>query len=48
MMFARAIHELRQIGRRVLDRDGRYHLQQAKPGVTGIVSELYHDPNEGA
>ena len=22
-------------------------LQQTKPGVTGIVGELYHDPNEG-
>ncbi len=30
------------------DRDGRYHLQAAKPGSTGIVGALYHDPNEGA
>ena len=29
------------------DRDGRYHLRDAKPGITGIVGELYHDPNAG-
>ena len=28
--------------------DGRYHLGTARPGATGIVGELYHDPNEGA
>ena len=43
-----ALDELRQAGRLGRDRDGRYHLQQAKPGITGIVGELYHDPNEGA
>jgi hypothetical protein len=43
-----AIDELRQAGRLGRDRDGRYHLQAAKPGVTGIVGELYHDPNDGA
>jgi len=43
-----ALDELRQNGRLGRDRDGRYHLQQAKPGLTGIVGELYHDPNEGA
>jgi 2,5-furandicarboxylate decarboxylase 1 len=43
-----AIDELRQAGRLGRDRDGRYHLQQGKPGRTGIVGELYHDPNEGA
>ena len=30
------------------DRDGRYLLVAATPGSTGIVGELYHDPNEGA
>jgi 2,5-furandicarboxylate decarboxylase 1 len=43
-----ALDELRQAGRLGRDRDGRYHLQQAKSGTTGIVGELYHDPNEGA
>ena len=43
-----ALDELRQTGRLGRDRDGRYHLQQAKPGITGIVGELYHDPNDGA
>jgi 2,5-furandicarboxylate decarboxylase 1 len=43
-----ALDELRQSGRLGRDRDGRYHLQQTKPGLTGIVGELYHDPNEGA
>jgi 2,5-furandicarboxylate decarboxylase 1 len=43
-----ALDELRRAGRLGRDRDGRYHLQQAKPGITGIVGELYHDPNEGA
>jgi 2,5-furandicarboxylate decarboxylase 1 len=43
-----ALDELRQAGKLGRDRDGRYHLQAATPGVTGIVGELYHDPNEGA
>jgi 2,5-furandicarboxylate decarboxylase 1 len=43
-----AIDELRQSGKLGRDRDGRYHLQAAKPGSTGIVGELYHDPNDGA
>src|SRR5271170_3597348 len=43
-----ALDELRQAGRLGRDRDGRYHLGTAKPGLTGIVGELYHDPNEGA
>jgi 2,5-furandicarboxylate decarboxylase 1 len=43
-----AIDELRQAGRLGRDRDGRYHLHEGKPGRTGIVGELYHDPNEGA
>jgi 2,5-furandicarboxylate decarboxylase 1 len=43
-----ALDELRQAGRLGRDRDGRYHLHAAKPGSTGIVGELYHDPNEGA
>ena len=42
-----ALDELRLSGRRGRDRDGRYHLQQTQPGLTGIVGELYHDPNEG-
>ena len=42
-----AIDELRTRGKLGRDRDGRYHLADAKPGVTGIVGELYHDPNEG-
>jgi UbiD family decarboxylase len=43
-----ALDELRQSGRLGRDRDGRYHLHDAKPGSTGIVGALYHDPNEGA
>jgi len=43
-----ALDELRQAGRLSRDRDGRYHLGKAKPGSTGIVGELYRDPNEGA
>jgi 3-polyprenyl-4-hydroxybenzoate decarboxylase len=42
-----ALDALRQRGRVARDRDGRYHLGQFKPGHTGIVGELYHDPNEG-
>src|SRR5499427_6554228 len=43
-----ALDELRQAGRLSRDRDGRYHLGKAKPGSTGILGDLYHDPNEGA
>jgi 3-polyprenyl-4-hydroxybenzoate decarboxylase len=43
-----ALDELRQAGRLSRDRDGRYYLGKAKPGSTGIVGELYRDPNEGA
>jgi 2,5-furandicarboxylate decarboxylase 1 len=43
-----ALDELRQSGKLGRDRDGRYHLQTATPGVTGIVGDLYHDPNDGA
>src|SRR5258705_189600 len=43
-----ALDALRQGGRLGRDRDGRYHLVTAKPGLTAIVGELYHDPNEGA
>jgi 2,5-furandicarboxylate decarboxylase 1 len=46
--IACALDELRQAGRLGRDRDGRYHLHAARPGITGIVGELYHDPNEGA
>ena len=42
-----ALDELRQQGQLSRDRDGRYHLLAATPGTTGIVGELYHDPNEG-
>jgi UbiD family decarboxylase len=45
--IACALDALRQDGKLGRDRDGRYHLVSAKPGVTGIVGELYHDPNEG-
>ena len=38
---------LRQSGRLGRDRDGRYHLHESTPGTTGIVGELYHDPNDG-
>jgi 3-polyprenyl-4-hydroxybenzoate decarboxylase len=41
------LDELRQSGRLGRDRDGRYHLVSAKPGVTAIVGDLYHDPNSG-
>ena len=42
-----ALDALRQRGKLGRDRDGRYHLSASKPGVTGIVGDLYHDPNEG-
>ena len=42
-----ALDALRQDGRLCRDRDGRYHLQPSRPGVTGIVGQLYRDPNEG-
>jgi UbiD family decarboxylase len=42
-----ALDQLRQDGRLGRDRDGRYHLGSSRPGVTGIVGQLYHDPNEG-
>jgi UbiD family decarboxylase len=42
-----ALDALRHDGRLGRDRDGRYHLAAAQPGVTAIVGELYHDPNEG-
>ncbi len=41
------LDDLRQQGKLGRDRDGRYHLYDAEPGTTGIVGELYHDPNEG-
>jgi UbiD family decarboxylase len=43
-----ALDALRQSGKLGRDRDGRYHLVAGRPGVTAIVGELYHDPNEGA
>jgi UbiD family decarboxylase len=45
--IACALDGLRQEGKLGRDRDGRYHLSLSKPGVTGIVGHLYHDPNEG-
>ena len=45
--IACALDDLRQRGKLGRDRDGRYHLAAGKPGTTGIVGELYHDPNEG-
>ena len=45
--IACALDELRQGGKLGRDRDGRYHLAAAKPGITAIVGELYHDPNTG-
>lgn len=44
---AMALDGLRNSGKLGRDRDGRYHLSDAKPGQTGIVGEMYHDPNEG-
>ena len=44
---AAALDALRQKGKLGRDRDGRYHLVTSKPGSTGIVGEMYHDPNEG-
>src|SRR5689334_5997117 len=43
-----ALDTLRQNGKLGRDRDGRYHLVTGTPGVTAIVGEMYHDPNEGA
>jgi 3-polyprenyl-4-hydroxybenzoate decarboxylase len=42
-----ALDALRQRGRLARDRDGRYHLAAAPPGTTGIIGDLYPDPNEG-
>ena len=42
-----ALDALRAKGKLGRDRDGRYHLVAATPGTTGIIGELYHDPNEG-
>jgi UbiD family decarboxylase len=44
---AAALDTLRQMGRLGRDRDGRYHLGSFTPGMTGIVGELYPDPNKG-
>jgi 2,5-furandicarboxylate decarboxylase 1 len=45
--IACALDELRSKGKLGRDRDGRYHLAPGKPGFTGIVGHLYHDPNDG-
>jgi 3-polyprenyl-4-hydroxybenzoate decarboxylase len=45
--IACALDDLREVGKLGRDRDGRYFLTQAKPGSTGIIGQLYHDPNEG-
>jgi len=42
-----ALDDLRQAGRLSRDRDGRYYLAASKPGVTGIIGAMYHDPNAG-
>ena len=42
-----ALDELRGAGKLSRDRDGRYHLAGSKPGVTGIIGAMYHDPNAG-
>ena len=42
-----ALDALRHAGRLGRDRDGRYHLTDSRPGMTGIVGEMYHDPNAG-
>jgi UbiD family decarboxylase len=42
-----ALDLLRQDGRLSRDRDGRYHLGPSRAGITGIVGQLYRDPNEG-
>jgi len=44
---AAALDDLRSRGRLGRDKDGRYHITDATPGLTGIVGELYHDPNHG-
>jgi 2,5-furandicarboxylate decarboxylase 1 len=44
---AMALDAMRQQGKLGRDRDGRYHLTKGTPGVTAIVGEMYHDPNEG-
>ena len=44
---ASALDALRQNGKLGRDRDGRYHMGAFTAGVTGIVGQLYHDPNEG-
>ena len=38
---------LRQSGKLGRDRDGRYYMGAFEAGVTGIVGQLYRDPNEG-
>ena len=42
-----ALDELRESGRLGRDRDGRYHLTESAAGVTGLVGDMYHDPNKG-
>jgi UbiD family decarboxylase len=44
---AATLDALRQDGRLLRDRDGRYALGASQPGVTGIIGTLYPDPNEG-
>ena len=42
-----ALDELRAKGKLGRDADGRYHLHDSEPGRTGLVGEMYHDPNVG-
>jgi UbiD family decarboxylase len=44
---AAALDALRNDGKLGRDKDGRYHLAPGEKGYTGIVGELYHDPNDG-
>jgi 2,5-furandicarboxylate decarboxylase 1 len=46
--IACGLDALRQAGRLGRDRDGRYQLGSFNAGMTGIVGELYDDPNEGS
>lgn len=41
------LDEIRNKGKLGRDRDGRYHLIDGEPEKTGIVGQLYPDPNHG-
>ena len=44
---AAALDALRAAGKLGRDKNGKYYLAKSEPGVTAIVGELYHDPNDG-